>query len=112
MGPDRQARHCEKKATPGADHHLANPLVKRTSENILFNLAFNSYSGGTGLNSPVGPGTYTVWLQELSSVVTYSTTYTVVATPVPEPAAFVTGGALALLVLACFLRRRGAPATS
>jgi len=30
------------------------------------------------LSNPIGPGTYTVWLQELSSVVTYDFTYTVV----------------------------------
>lgn len=98
--------------TNSAEHHLANTLVKRTNENILLNLAFNSYSGGTGLDVPLGPGTYTVWFQEISSVVTYSTTYTVAVTPVPEPAVAVAGGMLSLLGLACLLRRRRAAGAS
>jgi hypothetical protein len=69
-------------------YHLANQLVKRTGE-FLPTLAGGSYSGGLGLPSPVPPGTYTIWFQELSSIVTYDMAYTVEYRPsvVPEPSA-------------------------
>lgn len=80
--------------------HLANTLVKGTGD-ILPQLAIGSYSGGTGITNPIPAGTYTIWFQELSSVVTYDVAYTVAV--VPEPAA----GA-ALLPLAVLAARRPA----
>ncbi len=84
--------------------HLANTLVQRTGD-ILPQMALGSYSGGTGITDPLGPGTYTAWFQELSSVVTYQMDYTIVA--VPEPATACTGLALSLVALsrACARRR-------
>jgi hypothetical protein len=75
--------------------HLSNTLVKGTGE-ILDDLALGAFAGGTGLFPPLGAGTYTVWFQELSSIVTYDIAYTVEAVPVPEPGTFLWGGALAL----------------
>ena len=57
--------------------HLSNTLISGPGE-ILPTLAAGPYFDGTGLSNPIGPGTYTVWLHELSSVVTYDFTYTVV----------------------------------
>jgi len=77
-------------------NHLSNILVTGTGE-VLAALDAGSYNGGLGLTAPLGAGTYTVWFQELSSVVTYQMDYTVVA--IPE-----SGGAGVGLAL-------GAPAT-
>jgi hypothetical protein len=60
--------------------HLSNALINGTGD-YLPTLAAGAYSGGTGLSSPVGSGTYIVWFQELASVVEYSMAYEVV----PEP---------------------------
>jgi hypothetical protein len=68
-------------------HHLSNTLVKGEGE-ILDDLAAGAYSGGTGLAAPLGAGIYTVWFQELSSVVTYQIDYTVQAIPEPATAAW------------------------
>ena len=85
--------------------HLANTLVQHTGD-ILPQMVLGSYSGGTGITDPLGPGTYTAWFQELSSVVTYQMDYTIAA--VPEPATACTGLALGLVVLGrAFGRRRG-----
>lgn len=85
--------------TADASGHLSNTLVNSTGE-FLDDLALGAFSGGTGLTAPVGPGTYTIWFQELSSVVTYSTAYTVV--PEPGTTLSLLGGAAMLL----HLRRR------
>jgi len=61
--------------------HLANTLV-RGLDDILAQMATGSYSGGTGITDPLGPGTYTAWFQEGSSIVTYRMDYVVTA---PEP---------------------------
>jgi hypothetical protein len=87
--------------------HLANTLVQHTGD-ILPQMALGSYSGGTGITDPLGPGTYTVWFQELSSVVTYQMDYTIVS--VPEPATVCTGLALGLVAFGrAFARRRVSP---
>jgi len=94
--------------TTSGSTHLSNTLVKRTGENILDDLARGSYSASSlGLTAPLTAGTYTIWFQEFSSVVTYSTTYTV--TPVPEPSAYAIALPLGLAALIA-LRRRRAPA--
>jgi len=67
-------------SNPGA--HLSNTLVNQTGE-VLDDLINNPYQGGTGISGPLGPGTYTFWLQETSAEIGYSMTYTVV----PEPGA-------------------------
>jgi len=77
-------------------NHLSNILVSGPGE-ILDDLDASSYSGGIGLNAPLGSGTYTIWFQELASVVTYDFNYTVV----PEPAAL---GAFGITI--GILRRR------
>jgi PEP-CTERM motif len=85
--------------------HLSNTLVKTTGE-LLDDLETNPYSGGTGLTAPLGPGTYTIWFQELSSVVTYDIAYTVAASPVPEPGTAFFGCAM-LAACGAARRRRG-----
>lgn len=79
--------------------HLSNVLINRTGE-FLPNLAAGAYSGGLGLSDPMPAGTYTIWFQELASVVTYDFTYTV--SVIPEPSAF----ALMLPPIALLRRRR------
>ena len=76
--------------------HLANTLVQHTGD-ILPQLALGSYSGGTGITDPLGPGTYTAWFQELSSVVTYEVDYTISASPIPEPTTACVGIALGVI---------------
>ena len=76
--------------------HLSNVLISSTGE-YLDDLDLGAYSGGTGLTAPLAPGTYTIWFQELASVVTYSTAYTVV----PEASTWlaVVGGVGMLLAI-------------
>jgi hypothetical protein len=71
-----------------ASGHLANTLVSAPGQELLARM-LNSYSGGTGISKPLGPGgTYTVWFQELSSVTSYSIEYVVTESPTPtNPAA-------------------------
>ena len=78
--------------------------MQRTGD-ILPQMVLGSYSGGLGITDPLGPGTYTAWFQELSSVVTYQMYYTIV-TAVPEPATACTGLALGLVALTRTLGRR------
>ncbi len=92
--------------TSPADH-LSNVLVTGLGE-ILDDLDNGSYSGGLGLTAPLQPGTYTVWFQELASVVTYDFAYTVTSNvaPVPEPGTAIWGAALgiSLALRRCRLR--------
>lgn len=77
--------------------HLSNILIKQTGE-ILPTLASGAYNGGTGLSNPVGPGgTYTVWFQEVSSVITYEMAYTVAI--VPEPSTVALAGIAGFILL-------------
>lgn len=80
--------------------HLSNTLINGANPDILDLLVNSPFSGGTGLERPIGAGTYTFWLQETLGVVPYSMEY--VVTVVPEP------GAAGLLVapMAMMLRRR------
>jgi len=82
--------------------HLANFLITGNG-NILDDMALGSYSGGLGITDPLGPGTYTVWFQELASVVAYQMDYTIA--PIPEPGTALVGAALGIVALA---RRRRA----
>lgn len=63
--------------------HLSNMLVKGSGQ-ILPTLAAGAYNGGTGLSNPIPAGTYTIWFQETSSVVTYDFAYTVAVVPEPS----------------------------
>ena len=76
--------------------HLSTVLISSTGE-YLDDLDLGAYSSGTGLTAPLAPSTYTIWFQELASVVTYSTAYTVV----PEPSTWlaVVGGVGMLLAI-------------
>jgi hypothetical protein len=77
-------------STSSSTSHLSNKLINTTGE-ILGDLAAGSYSGGTGLTAPIGPGTYTVWFQEVSSLVDYNIAYTVAAIPEPSTYAAIVG---------------------
>lgn len=72
-------------------NHLSNLLINGTGE-ILDKLDAGAYSGGLGLTAPLGAGTYTVWFQELASVVTYEMDYTLTATPEPSRAVLLAAG--------------------
>ncbi len=86
--------------------HLSNTLVKETGE-ILDDLDLSAFSGGTGLDAPLGSGTYTIWFQELSSIVTYDIAYTVQA--VPEPGTALWGACFALVSAHRRFRTRQSP---
>jgi hypothetical protein len=77
-----------------ATQHLSNLLVNATGP-LLPALATPSF-GGPGIAGPLGPGTYTVWFQELATQVDYSFRINVV----PEPATFALAGSALLLTLA------------
>jgi hypothetical protein len=79
--------------------HLGNALIGGPGE-YLDDLADGPEFGGTGLASPVGPGTYTIWFQDAAVERNYQMAYTVV--PEPSVAATLSGGA----GLLCGLRRR------
>ena len=86
--------------TGNAATHLSNALIGGPGE-YLDDLAIAPQFGGTGLTSPVGPGTYTVWFQETAAQRNYQMAYTVV----PEPGTIFSllGGAAMLR----HVRRRG-----
>lgn len=62
--------------------HLGNFLTYHYGE-ILGELALGGEFGGMGFTAPLGSGTYTTWIQELSTRVDYDLTYTVVQDPTP-----------------------------
>ncbi|MCB1276718.1 PEP-CTERM sorting domain-containing protein [Prosthecobacter sp.] len=87
--------------------HLSNGLwteeldgFGNTYTNLLAILDAGPEFGGTGFDGPLGPGTYTFWIQEGSEQIQYCIDF--VVTPVPEP------GSVLLLGLAGMLawRRR------
>ena len=71
--------------------HLSNMLVGKGGEllDILsstkrYSGGFNSPAGASGLTSPIGEGTYTLWFQEAqNTTVDYELCFNL--TPVPEP---------------------------
>lgn len=77
--------------------HLANTLVTGLND-LLFQMAGGSFSGGTGISSPLGPGTYTAWFQEVSAVVTYQMDYQVAAVPEPSHGMLLLSGIGGLLI--------------
>lgn len=92
-----------------ASGHLVNTLVKVPGDILphMVNLQ-DLQAGGTWGALPVqnrilGSGTYTFWLQEVSSVVTYSTDYTVTAVPEASTYGFF---AVAGLGAYCLFKRR------
>jgi hypothetical protein len=68
-------------------NHLSNHLVNGLGD-ILPALDAGSYSGGLGLDAPLGPGEYTVWFQETSALIPYQIEYVVTAVPEPSTAMF------------------------
>lgn len=88
--------------------HLSNGLwteefdgFGNTYTDLMAILDAGPQFGGTGFNGPLGPGTYTFWIQEGSDQVNYTINMTVTA--VPEP------GSMILMVLAgagAMMRRR------
>lgn len=94
--------------------HLSNILINGTGE-ILPTLAAGSYIGGTGLSNPMGPGTYTIWFQEVSAVVTYDIAYTLIQTTPTKAVPFMPAGLLIAAAAGCCaigLRALRGPATS
>lgn len=82
--------------------HLGNLLTYFYGE-LLGELSLGGEYGGQGFSTPLGAGTYTTWIQEVSTRVDYSLVYTITA--IPEPAS---SPVLAALVTATFVacRRR------
>ena len=96
-------------ATSSAATHLSNKLISGTGEILgtlattkQFTTGFGSPSGPSGLTSPIGPGTYTLWFQEAGKA---SVDYTIGFTLVPEPSTI----ALVGLGLVAFTFRRNQP---
>jgi len=81
-------------------NHLSNHLINGLGD-ILPTLDSGSYSGGLGLDAPLGPGDYTVWFQETSALVPYQIEY--VVTAIPEPGTAMLG---VVFGIAAVLRRR------
>jgi hypothetical protein len=84
--------------------HLGNFLSYHYGE-LIGALSLGGEFGGTGFTVPLGPGTYTAWIQEVSTRVDYSLAYTVTA--IPEPASFAALAGAVGLALAATRRRRG-----
>lgn len=92
--------------------HLSNGLwteeldgFGNTYTDLLAILDAGPQFGGDGFNGPLGPGTYTFWIQEGSDQIGYTIDMVMTAVPVPEP------GSVVLLALAgatmmCRRRRR------
>lgn len=88
--------------TDAGQSHLSNMLTRQTGEILPALAAFKEFGGTTSTaTNPLGPGTYSMWIQEVSTRVDYEFAFTVV----PEP------GTLALLAVAgvamAALNRRG-----
>lgn len=86
--------------------HLSNGLwdeqldgFGNTFTDMLAILDAGPAFGGTGFSGPLGPGTYTFWVQETTDEIQYCIDF--VVTPVPEP-----GGALLLGLTGFMLLRR------
>lgn len=89
--------------------HLSNGLwteeldgFGNTYTDLLAILDAGPQFGGDGFNGPLGPGTYTFWIQEGSDQIGYTIDMVVTSVPVPEP------GSMVLIALAgfSFLGRR------
>lgn len=92
--------------------HLSNGLwgeeldgFGNTYTDLLAILDLGPSYGGLGIDGPLGPGTYTFWIQEGEAPIGYTIDMVLTAVPVPEP------GSLLLLGVAglALLRRRRAP---
>jgi hypothetical protein len=89
--------------------HLSNMLVSSPAEILddlvaqkRYTAGFGSAAGPSSLVWPVGPGTYTVWLQEAGQA---AVDYTLAFSVVPEPSALALGG-LALLMVGALRWKR------
>jgi MYXO-CTERM domain-containing protein len=80
--------------------HPGNYLTYQFGD-LITELSFGGEFGGTGFTAPLGAGTCTAWIQEISTGTDYTLAYTVVPEAVAYPAL---AGALALA--AALLRRR------
>lgn len=92
--------------TTDPSQHLSNGLWTEeldgfgdTYTNMLAILDAGPAFGGTGFNGPLGPGTYTFWIQEGSDQVSYTIDFVVTAVPVPEPGSVLLLGAAGLVLL-------------
>lgn len=88
--------------------HLSNELwteeldgFGNTYTDLLAILDAGPYYGGIGFDGPLGPGTYTFWIQEGEAQIGY--TIDMVVTAVPEPGSM---GLVGLAGLALLRRRR------
>ena len=63
--------------------HLGNYLTYQFGE-LIDELSLGGEFGGTGFTVPLGAGTYTAWIQEISTRTDYTLAYTVI----PEPSAY------------------------
>jgi hypothetical protein len=65
--------------------HLGNYLTYQFGE-LIDELSLGGEFGGTGFAVPLGAGTYTAWIQEISTRTDYTLAYTVIPEPSSYPA--------------------------
>lgn len=85
----------------GYSHFGPNAVGATVGSDFLGQAA--SAFGAQGFTPPLGAGTYTLWLQQLGTPVTYQ--LDLVVSPVPEPASTAAAVAAALLGVAVIRRR-------
>jgi len=91
-----------------ASAHLGSLLTFAYGE-LIEQLGVGGNYGGSGFTLPLGAGSYTAWIQEISTRVNYDFAYTVAV--IPEPSSYAAIAGLLGLGCAAFRRRTRHQAT-
>jgi hypothetical protein len=86
--------------------HLSNMLTRQNGEMINELASTKEFGGPSLMTSPLGPGSYAIWYQELSNRVNYDFSFQLDAAPVPEPKSTSLVMAVALVMIVVVLRPR------